>query len=86
MTALRKLVLDGETYLLVPADDEARTIAEVFCEMDDYEQAEFFEHVGNISTHWPQADTQWCAMVGHMSIGGEDTLRSMAQFLEKADD
>lgn len=82
---LKKMVLDGETYFLVPTDEAPRAVAEVFCDMDDCEQAEFFEQVGNVSMHWPESDTQWCAMVNRMSIDAEETLKSMAQFLDSAE-
>lgn len=61
-------------------DIQPTELAEMFCNMDDTEQAVFFEHIGVIAREWPGAG--WCqqsySINKNLTDGGREVIRTLA--------
>ena len=55
-------------------------LADLFCEMDDHQQAEFFEAIHRIAKDWPGAGwcQQSCSIAGKLSDEGREAIRTLA--------
>lgn len=64
-------------------------LADLFCSMDDREQANFFNCVYDISQTWPSCnfDMQMLSVsrCGHLTAGGRDVMQTIGMIADESD-
>lgn len=69
-------------------DIEPSEVADLFCEFDGQQQADFFEHIGFVAKSWPGAG--WCQQSYDIALNlnaiGRETITKLAEHVLGFDD